>query len=225
MEQRVAMGVEEVGTILRKIWPYLLVGIGLGAIIHGWVPTDFFTTYANANNPFGVLVAVAIGIPLYSNAAGIMPLVEVLYSKGMPMGTVLAFMMAVVALSLPEMILLRRVLKPKLLALFVGVVATGSSSSGTCSTPSWAPECRHDHDHQDPGPGLPQLRDLDRVTREAVADLGLDATVEKVEDYQAIMDYSVMTTPALVIDDRSSSPDASPTPTALRKILTDAATT
>ena len=125
MEQRVAMGVEEVGTILRKIWPYLLVGIGLGAIIHGWVPTDFFLTYANADNPFGVLVAVAIGVPLYSNAAGIMPLVEVLYAKGMPMGTVLAFMMAVVALSLPEMILLRRVLKPKLLGLYVAVVATG----------------------------------------------------------------------------------------------------
>ena len=124
-DQRITMGVEEVGTILRRIWPYLLVGIGLGAIIHGWVPTDFFTTYANADNPFGVLVAVAIGIPLYSNAAGIMPLVEVLYSKGMPMGTVLAFMMAVVALSLPEMILLRRVLQPKLLGLFIAVVATG----------------------------------------------------------------------------------------------------
>jgi uncharacterized membrane protein YraQ (UPF0718 family) len=125
MDQRIAMGIEEVGTILGKIWPYLLVGIGLGAIIHGWVPTEFFTTYANSNNPFGVLVAVAIGVPLYSNAAGIMPLVEVLYSKGLPMGTVLAFMMAVVALSLPEMILLRRVLQPKLLAAFVSVVATG----------------------------------------------------------------------------------------------------
>ncbi len=100
-DQRIVMGVEEVGTILRKIWPYLLVGIGLGAVIHGWVPTDFFTTYANSDNPFGVLVAVAIGIPLYSNAAGIMPLVEVLYTKGLPMGTVLAFMMSVVALSLP----------------------------------------------------------------------------------------------------------------------------
>jgi uncharacterized membrane protein YraQ (UPF0718 family) len=124
-DQRIVMGVEEVGTILRRIWPYLLVGIGLGAIIHGWVPTDFFTTYASADNPFGVLVAVGIGVPLYSNAAGIMPLVEVLYSKGMPMGTVLAFMMSVVALSLPEMILLRRVLQPKLLGLFVAVVATG----------------------------------------------------------------------------------------------------
>jgi uncharacterized membrane protein YraQ (UPF0718 family) len=124
-DQRIVMGAEEVGTILRRIWPFLLVGIGLGAIIHGWVPTDFFTTYANANNPFGVLVAVALGVPLYSNAAGIMPLVEVLYGKGMPMGTVLAFMMSVVALSLPEMVLLRRVLQPKLLGLFVGVVATG----------------------------------------------------------------------------------------------------
>ena len=130
MDQRVMMATEEVVSILRRIWPYLLVGIGLGAIIHGWVPTEFFTTYANSDNPFGVLVAVAIGVPLYSNAAGIMPLVEVLYSKGMPIGTVLAFMMSVVALSLPEMILLRRVLKPQLLAAFVVVLATGIVSMG-----------------------------------------------------------------------------------------------
>ena len=130
MDQRVRMGMEEVGIIWRKIWPYLLVGIGLGAVIHGWVPTDFFTTYANSDNPLGVVVAVAIGVPLYSNAAGIMPLVEVLYSKGMPMGTVLAFMMSVVALSLPEMILLRRVLKPQLLGAFVGVVAAGIIAVG-----------------------------------------------------------------------------------------------
>ena len=124
-DQRIQMGVEEVATILKKIWPYLLVGIGLGAVIHGWAPTDFFTTYAGPGNPLGVLVAVAIGVPLYSNAAGIMPLVEALYDKGLPMGTLLAFMMAVVALSLPELILLRRVLKPPLLAAFVAVTATG----------------------------------------------------------------------------------------------------
>ena len=123
-DQRIQMGLEEVATILRKIWPYLLVGIGLGAVIHGWVPAAFFTTYAGPGNAFGVLVAVAIGVPLYSNAAGIMPMVQALYEKGLPMGTLLAFMMAVVALSLPEMILLRRVLKPQLLAAFVGVVAT-----------------------------------------------------------------------------------------------------
>ena len=129
-EERIQMGIEEVASILKKIWPYLLVGIGLGAVIHGWVPTEFFTTYAGAGNPLGVLVAVAIGVPLYSNAAGIMPLVEALYDKGLPMGTLLAFMMAVVALSLPELILLRRVLKPPLLAAFVGVTATGIVAIG-----------------------------------------------------------------------------------------------
>jgi len=129
-DQRIQMGLEEVATILRKIWPYLLVGIGLGAVIHGWVPAAFFTTYAGPGNAFGVLVAVAIGVPLYSNAAGIMPMVQALYEKGLPMGTLLAFMMAVVALSLPEMILLRRVLKPQLLAAFVGVVATGIVAVG-----------------------------------------------------------------------------------------------
>ncbi len=129
-DDRVAMGVEEVGTVLRKIWPYLLVGIGLGAVIHGWVPTEFFTTYAGPGNAFGVLVAVAIGIPLYSNAAGVMPMVQALYEKGLPMGTLLAFMMAVVALSLPEMILLRRVLKPQLLVVFAGVVGAGIVAVG-----------------------------------------------------------------------------------------------
>ena len=130
MAQRIQMGIEEVATILRKIWPYLLVGIGLGAVIHGWVPTDFFTTYAGPGSTFGVLIAVAIGIPLYSNAAGIMPMVQALYEKGLPMGTLLAFMMAVVALSLPEMILLRHVLKPQLLALFIAVVGTGIVAIG-----------------------------------------------------------------------------------------------
>lgn len=129
-DDRIQMGIEEVQTILRKIWPYLLVGIGLGAVIHGWAPTEFFAKYASASNPLGVLVAVLIGIPLYSNAAGVMPLVESLYGAGLPMGTLLAFMMAVVALSLPEMILLRRVLKPQLIAAYVGVVGTAIVTFG-----------------------------------------------------------------------------------------------
>ncbi len=129
-DQRVQMGVEEVGSILRRIWPYLLVGIGLGAIIHGWAPEDFFTTYAGPGNPFAVLIAVGIGIPLYSNAAGILPLVEALHDKGLPMGTLLAFMMAVVALSLPEMILLRRVLKLPLLGIYVAVVGSSIVAVG-----------------------------------------------------------------------------------------------
>jgi hypothetical protein len=128
--QRVQMGAEEVASILRKIWPYLLVGIGVGAVIHGWAPEDLFTRYAGEGATFGVLIAVAIGIPLYSNAAGILPLVQALYDKGLPMGTLLAFMMAVVALSLPELILLRRVLKVPLLAIYVGVVGTSITAVG-----------------------------------------------------------------------------------------------
>ena len=129
-DDRIQMGIEEVLNILRKIWPYLLVGIGIGAVIHGWAPEDFFATYAGAGNPFAVLIAVVIGIPLYSNAAGVLPLVEALYAKGLPMGTLLAFMMATIALSLPEMILLRRVLKPKLIAVFAAVTGLGILAVG-----------------------------------------------------------------------------------------------
>ena len=129
-EDRLELGRSEVRTIISKIWPYLLVGIGVGAAIHGWAPEDFFVRFAGPDNPLAVPLAAVLGIPLYSNAAGIMPLVEALYEKGLALGTVLAFMMSVVALSLPEMILLRRVLKPKLLAAFVGVVAVGIVTTG-----------------------------------------------------------------------------------------------
>jgi len=126
---RIDLGVEEVASILGKIWPYLLVGIGLGAVLHGWVPANWFAEHASSSW-WGVPLAVVIGVPLYSNAAGVLPLVEVLHSKGVPMGTVLAFMMSVVALSTPELILLRRVLKPKLIATYFGVVAAGILITG-----------------------------------------------------------------------------------------------
>ena len=125
MRERVEEGREEVGRIVRKVLPFLLVGIGVGAIIHGWLPEDFFERYAGPGNPFAVPFGVLIGIPLYSNAAGVLPLVEALYAKGIGMGTLLAFMMAVVALSLPEVILLRRILKPRLIAAFIAVVGVG----------------------------------------------------------------------------------------------------
>ncbi len=127
---RVRIGLDEVREILGKVWPYLLIGVGLGAVIHGWVPSDFFAAHAGPDNPFGVLVAVVLGVPLYSNAAGALPLVEALADKGVPMGTLLAFMMSVVALSLPEMVLLKRVLKLPLLGAFAGVVAIGIVAVG-----------------------------------------------------------------------------------------------
>ncbi len=127
-DDRLQMAREEVGSILRKIWPYLLIGIGLGAVIHGWAPEQWFTDHATGI--LGVPIAVGLGIPLYANAAGVLPLVEVLHDKGLPMGTVLAFMMSVVALSLPEMILLRRVLKPQLIATYITIVAAGILFTG-----------------------------------------------------------------------------------------------
>jgi uncharacterized membrane protein YraQ (UPF0718 family) len=108
--------------ILKRVCPYVLVGIGVGAWIHGYAPIDFIVKYAGPNNPFAVIIAVLIAIPLYSNAAGTIPIVQALVEKGMPLGTALAFMMAVVAISTPEMIILRKVIKPKLIAIFTGVV-------------------------------------------------------------------------------------------------------
>ena len=129
-EERFAVGRAEVRAILARIWPYLLAGIAVGALIHGWVPQSFFLRWAGPGQPFAVPAAVLLGIPLYSNAAGILPVIEALHAKGVAMGTLLAFMMAVVALSLPEMILLRRVLKPRLIALYTGIVGAGILLTG-----------------------------------------------------------------------------------------------
>lgn len=109
--------------ILKRVWPYIIFAIAIGGFIHGYVPQDFLVKYAGPQNPFAVPIAVALGVPLYSNAAGVIPIVYALMEKGLSMGTVLAFMMAVTALSLPEMIILRKVLKLPLLAVFVGIMA------------------------------------------------------------------------------------------------------
>ncbi len=116
--------------LIRKIWLYVLIGIGIGSIMHGWIPANALAKYAGKENPFAVLIAVAIGIPLYSNAAGVIPLVSELTRAGVAMGTALAFMMSVTALSIPEMILLRKVLKPQLLALFIAIVGLGIVATG-----------------------------------------------------------------------------------------------
>lgn len=107
--------------IVGKVWPYVVGGIALGAVMHGYIPTDALARYAGPGNPLAVPLAVAIGIPLYSNAAGVIPLVSVLVDKGVAIGTVLAFMMAVVGLSVPECIILRKVIKPRLIAIFLGI--------------------------------------------------------------------------------------------------------
>ncbi|MHB8985355.1 MAG: permease, partial [Eubacteriales bacterium] len=108
--------------IIKRVWLFVLIGVGLGAWIHGYVPVDLVVRYAGPDNPLAVIIAVIIAIPLYSNAAGTIPIVQALVEKGMPMGTSLAFMMAVVAISAPEMIILRKVIKPKLIAIFAGII-------------------------------------------------------------------------------------------------------
>jgi uncharacterized membrane protein YraQ (UPF0718 family) len=108
--------------ILKRVILYVILGIGVGAVIHGYAPIDFVAKYAGRDNPFAVPLAVLIAIPLYSNAAGTIPIVQALMGKGMPLGTVLAFMMAITAISFPEMVILRKVLKVKLLVIFAAIM-------------------------------------------------------------------------------------------------------
>lgn len=123
--ERLGEGGKHARDIVGKVWPYILAGIAVGAGIHGYVPQEFMATLMGREAWWAVPAAVLIGVPMYSNAAGIIPVVEALLAKGAALGTVLAFMMSVIALSAPEMIILRKVLKLKLIAIFVGVVASG----------------------------------------------------------------------------------------------------
>lgn len=125
LAERIDGGFASVREIVGKVWPYILVGIAIGAAIHGWVPEDFMASFMGKDAWWSVPLAVVIGVPMYTNAAGIIPIVQALLAKGAALGTVLAFMMSVIALSLPEMIILRKVLKLRLIATFTAVVATG----------------------------------------------------------------------------------------------------
>ena len=124
--ERIANGFHHVREIVGKVWIYIVLGVALGAGIHGYVPEDFMVSIMGHDAPWWALpAAVLIGVPMYTNAAGVIPIVQALLAKGAALGTVLAFMMSVIALSAPEMIILRKVLKPRLIATFAGVVAAG----------------------------------------------------------------------------------------------------
>ena len=120
-KQRFAAAWRGTWDILSKVWYWVVVAIAIGAFMHGYLPSDLIARYAGEGNPFAVFVAVLVGIPLYGNAASAVPIASVLVAKGVQVGTVLAFMMAVTALSVPELVILRKVMKPKLLAIFVGI--------------------------------------------------------------------------------------------------------
>jgi uncharacterized protein len=127
---RAVFGISESKSITLTVFPYIIIGIAIGAIIHGYAPADFLVNIAGPGNPLAVPIAVLIGIPLYSNAAGMIPIMEVLTSKGMAMGTALAFMMSVIGLSLPEMVILRKVIKIRLLLIFAVILFVSFTLTG-----------------------------------------------------------------------------------------------
>jgi len=122
LTQRLPLIFSEAKSIIKGVFWYIIIGIGIGALMHGFIPTGFFEEYISKDNPFAVPLAVIIGVPMYSNAAGILPVIQVLVAKGIPIGTAIAFMMAVVGLSIPEATLLKKVMTWKLIAIFFSVV-------------------------------------------------------------------------------------------------------
>jgi len=129
-KERINYALDYTFGIIEKVWVYVLIGIGIGAWIHGYLPADFLAQYAESGKWYAVPLAVIVGIPLYSNAAGVIPLVSVLTEKGVAMGTTLAFMMSVTALSLPEFMILKKVMKTKLILIFAGIVGIGIIFTG-----------------------------------------------------------------------------------------------
>lgn len=122
---RVRYAKEQMLATFKKVFPYILVGVGIGAVIHNWIPETWVAAVLGSNNPFGVLLATLIGVPMYADIFGTIPIAEALLGKGALLGTILAFMMAVTTLSLPSMIMLRKAVKPKLLALFIAICTLG----------------------------------------------------------------------------------------------------
>ena len=124
-QERVQYAKEQVVSTFRKVFPYILAGVGIGAIIHNWIPAGWVETILGSDNPFGVILATLVGIPMYADIFGTMPVAEALLAKGAQLGTILSFMMVVTTLSLPSLIMLRKAVKPRLLALFVTICTVG----------------------------------------------------------------------------------------------------
>jgi len=124
-KERISYSKEQVRDIIQRVWLYVLIGVGIGATIHNWIPQSIIENVVGGNNPFAVLLATVVGIPMYADIFGTLPIAEALFAKGVGVGTVLSFMMAVTALSLPSIIMLSKVVKPKLLAIFVFIVSAG----------------------------------------------------------------------------------------------------
>ena len=124
-QDRIDFAKEQVRETFKKVFPYILIGVGIGAVIHNWIPEEWVTTVLGSHNPFGVILATLIGVPMYADIFGTIPVAEALLSKGAQLGTVLAFMMSVTTLSLPSLIMLKRAVKPQLLTIFIAICSIG----------------------------------------------------------------------------------------------------
>ena len=124
-KDRVQYAKEQVMGTFKKVFPYILIGVGIGAIIHNWIPETWIESILGSNNPFGVVLATLVGIPMYADIFGTIPVAEALLAKGAQLGTILSFMMAVTTLSLPSLIMLKKAVKPKLLTLFIAICTSG----------------------------------------------------------------------------------------------------
>jgi len=129
-KDRLLFAKDQVLGIIKRVWPYILVGVGIGAAIHNWIPQDIITALAGQDKPYSVVLATAVGVPMYADIFGTLPIAEALAGKGVGIGTALSFMMAVTALSLPSIVMLKKVVKPRLLGIFIGIVTAGIVAIG-----------------------------------------------------------------------------------------------
>jgi uncharacterized membrane protein YraQ (UPF0718 family) len=130
IKDRLNYAKEQMISTFKKVMPYVLIGVGIGAVIHNWIPESWVETALGSNNPFGVFIATIIGVPMYADIFGTIPIAEALFAKGAQLGVVLAFMMSVTTLSLPSIVMLRQAVKPKLLAVFVTICTVGIITVG-----------------------------------------------------------------------------------------------
>ena len=178
---------EQVEATVKKVFWYIIIGVGIGALIHNWIPTHIILAILGENNPFSVILATVVGIPMYADIFGTLPIAEALYAKGVGIGTVLSFMMAVTALSLPSIVMFKKGwLKPRLLGVFVGVVALGIVFIG------YAFKCITIFIHLGGiimanikvlGSGCSKCNELEKNTVEALTELGMDTAIEHVTDF------------------------------------------
>ena len=188
VKERLIYAKDQVVSTFKKVFPYILIGVGIGAVIHNWIPESWIRAVLGGRNPFGVILATILGIPMYADIFGVIPIAEALLYKGALLGTILSFMMAVTTLSLPSLIMLKKAIKPKLLGTFIAISIFIHLKEDMVMNIKVL------------GGGCKSCEALLASAKEAVAKKGIDAEIEYITDMEKIMGFGVMSMPALMID-------------------------